>query len=516
MGRAGTLKPFKNTKRYRGPALDKDLDKIAYVEGAADSLGRRLVAPGLALVFMAFCGFAASYQLDFLTNSNAIILFFAAVIGAYMALNIGANDVANNVGPAVGAKAVSLKTALVLAVVFECAGALLAGDKVLDTVATDILPLASGLEPELFMTAMMSALIASAVWIHIATYIGAPVSTTHSVIGGIVGAGIAAAGWSALSWPVIGAIIASWVFSPLLGALVAAAFLWFINAMIVDRENKLAAARFWLPILIGGMIFAFSAFFFIKALDRILVVHWALAFLISALLGGIAWMVSGPLIVRQTFGLENRTQSLKKLFVWPLMGAASVLSFAHGANDVANAVGPVAAIVEVQRAQTAVFDPWVLAESGAKMPIWVSAIGAFGISLGLLLFGPRLIRVVGQRITKLNPIRAFCVSLSAAVTVLLATSFGLPVSSTYIAVGAIFGVGFYREWRRDKKRSAGSHFRGLVSGGRGVRNKEAHQRRLLVRRSYLLTIVGAWIVTVPIAAALAALTYRVILIFVEI
>ncbi|WP_150524642.1 inorganic phosphate transporter [Roseibium sediminis] len=497
-------------RKYKGPVLDKDLDKIAYVEGAADSLGRRLVGPGLALAFIVFCGFVATTQFAAISNPNAIILAAAAAIGAYMALNIGANDVANNVGPAVGAKAISLRTALLIAVVFECAGALLAGDKVLNTVATNIMPITPQMNASLITSAMMAALVSSAVWIHIATYVGAPVSTTHSVIGGIMGAGIAAAGWSAVSWPIMGTIAASWVMSPLLGALVAACLLAFINAVIVDREDKLAAARQWLPILIGIMVCAFTAFFLIKALDRVLLVPVWLAFAVSLILGGIGWFSSRPVIARQTVGLENRSQSLKRLFVWPLVAAASVLSFAHGANDVANAVGPVAAIVEIQRIQAAGLDPVALEFQSAGMPLWVSAIGALGISLGLILFGPRLIRVVGQRITKLNPIRAFCVSLSAAITVLLATSFGLPVSSTYIAVGAIFGVGFYREWRKDRSRTASSHIFGLLAARSRGPNREVLYRRLLVRRSYLLTIIGAWVVTVPIAGCLAAVTFHVI------
>jgi len=496
----------KSAEGYKGPVLDKDLDKISFVEGAAESLGRRMIAPGLGVVFIALCAVVAALHVPAWSLADTIVLGAAAAIGAYMAMNIGANDVANNVGPAVGARAISLTTALVVAALFESAGALLVGDDVLRTVSSGIILPEGHLSAAVFTKAMISALIAAAIWINAATLIGAPVSTTHSVIGGVVGAGLAAGGWASVNWTTMAAIAASWVASPVLGGLAAAGFLAFIRFAILNRPDPLRAARLWLPIFMGLLVGSFLGYMTLKGLDRMLDIPTWFAFMTAPLAGALVWVISGPVIARQTVGLDSRKQSVRGLFVWPLMAAAALLSFAHGANDVANAVGPVAAIVHVQLAHTDTVQAAMDAGPIATIPLWVSAIGAFGISLGLLLYGPRLIRVVGQRITKLNPIRAFCVSLAAAITVLFASAMGLPVSSTYIAVGAVFGVGFYREWSR-KDRSTGQR-QGLF--GRRIRNREAHHRRLLVRRTYLLTIMAAWMVTVPIAAAIAALVFNLL------
>jgi PiT family inorganic phosphate transporter len=204
-------------------------------------------------------------------------------------------------------------------------------------------------------------------------------------------------------------------------------------------------------------------------------------------------IITKPLIRRQSEGLENRKKSLKKLFGWPLVASAALLSFAHGANDVANAVGPLAAIVHAVQD----FD----ASSKVQIPLWVMVVGAAGLSFGLMLFGPKLIRMVGSQITKLNPMRAYCVALSAAITVIVASWLGLPVSSTHIAVGAIFGVGFYREYHAENRaRKLG------ILKGKPVAVEE-RRRRKLVRRSHFLTIVAAWVITVPATAALSALVY---------
>ena len=306
-----------------------------------------------------------------------------------------------------------------------------------------------------------------------------------------MGAGIAAAGFGAVNWPTMATIAASWVISPVLGGLIAAAFLWFIKARIIYRDDKIAAARVWVPVLIGIMAGAFAAYLALKGLSRIVDVTFSGALMIGAVLGLVCWVVMIPVIRRQSRGLENRNKSLKVLFGIPLVVSAALLSFAHGANDVANAVGPLAAIVQA-------LGSGGTAEAVA-IPLWVMLIGAFGLSFGLFLFGPKLIRMVGSQITKLNPMRAYCVSLSAALTVILASWLGLPVSSTHIAVGAIFGVGFFREWDAARRARA-------VQGQAPERPRtapEERRRRKLVRRSHVLTIGAAWVVTVPAAAALS-------------
>jgi inorganic phosphate transporter, PiT family len=247
---------------------------------------------------------------------------------------------------------------------------------------------------------------------------------------------------------------------------------------------------------------AFAAYLTLKGLKHI----WKADVLSVTAIGiGVfvgTWAITRPLIRRQSEGMENRNKSLRELFRLPLICSAALLSFAHGANDVANAIGPLAAILHsVEFGDVA---------AKATVPGWIMVIGAFGISLGLFLYGPKLIRMVGDQITKMNPMRAYCVALSAAITVIIASWLGLPVSSTHIAVGAVFGVGFFREYytRHSKRRRAMMQPAG---GSEAIDDIPASfeeiRHRKLVRRSHFLTIIVAWVVTVPAAAALAAVIY---------
>ncbi len=451
---------------------------------------RPLVGVGVSLVFVTLAAVAAAIFTGGEPQGLAVVV--AAAFGAYMAINIGANDVANNMGPAVGAKALSLLGAIAIAAVFESAGALLAGGDVVSTISNGIIDPAGLSNTMVFVRAMMAALLAASIWVNIATWVGAPVSTTHSVVGGVMGAGIAAAGFATVSWPTMGAIAASWVISPLLGGIIAAAMLAFIKWRVIYVEDKIAAARVWVPVLIGLMSAAFGAYLALKGLKHVMKIDLPTALLIGAAAGVIFWALSVPFIRRQSEGLENRNRSLKTLFRLPLVVSAALLSFAHGANDVANAVGPLAAVVYVQQSAG------VAAE--VTIPLWVMLIGALGISFGLVLFGPKLIGMVGSQITKLNPMRAYCVALSAAVTVIAASWLGLPVSSTHIAVGGVFGVGFFREWYMERRARKAN-----VNGASGTRlARQERARRKLVRRSHFMTIVAAWVITVPAAALLSA------------
>ncbi len=471
--------------------LDKDLNRIAHLEQATQYVARPLVAPGLGLAFIVVVAVAAAIFAG--GSPDRLIVIFAAVFGAYMALNIGANDVANNMGPAVGSNALTMGGAIVIAAICETAGALIAGGDVVSTISGGIVAPESLADRSTFIWAMMAALMSAALWINLATWLGAPVSTTHSVVGGVMGAGIAAAGLTAVNWSTMSQIAASWVISPVLGGAVAAMFLALIKAKIEYAEDKIAAARRWVPILIAIMAGAFAAYLSIKGLKRIISIDLPTALMIGLVVAVIAQVVSAPLIRRQSEGLENRKKSIKKLFGIPLVASAALLSFAHGANDVANAVGPLAAIVHAVQD----FD----GANKVQIPLWVMVIGAAGLSFGLMLFGPKLIRMVGSQITKLNPMRAYCVALSAAVTVIVASWLGLPVSSTHIAVGAIFGVGFYREWHAERRaRQLG------ILKGKPVAPEE-RSRRKLVRRSHFLTIIAAWVITVPATALLSALVF---------
>ena len=476
--------------------LDRDLARYSNLELASHYTSRPLVGPGISLVFVLFAGIMA--MVFFGEQSNSFVVVIAACLGAYMALNIGANDVANNMGPAVGAGALSMGGAIGIAVVFESAGALIAGGDVVSTIAKGIIAPESMGTATTFIWAMMAALLSAALWVNLATWVGAPVSTTHSVVGGVMGAGIAAAGFGAVNWPTMSAIAASWVISPVLGGAIAAGFLWLIKSRIIYREDKIAAARTWVPILVGIMAGAFATYLALKGIKKIIKIDIGTALLIGAAIGALVWVAMIPVIRKQAKGLENRNKSLKVLFGIPLVVSAALLCFAHGANDVANAVGPLAAIV--QASQSGDFT------NAISIPFWVMIIGAFGISFGLFLFGPKLIKMVGGQITKLNPMRAYCVALSAAITVIIASWLGLPVSSTHIAVGGVFGVGFFREWdaeRRIKKAR-------LEMPNRPAYTAEERKRRKLVRRSHFMTILAAWVITVPAAALLSGVIFYLI------
>jgi len=486
-------------------SLDKDLRRIVRLEDATSALGRRMAAPGLAFLFLVLVGGIAAFYLA--GTPNALMIAMAGVLGGYMALNIGANDVANNVGPAVGSRAVTLLGALVIAAIFESAGALIAGGDVVSTISKGIIDPSLVPDSDTFIWAMMAALLSAALWINLATYVGAPVSTTHSVVGGVMGAGIAAVGFGLVNWATMAKIAASWVISPLLGGVIAALFLAFIKITIIYQDDKIAAAKRWVPVLLSLMAAAFSCYLVMKGLKRVWRPDALSVLAIGVGVFALAMVLTRIWVARKAVGLENRNRSLRALFVLPLVCSAALLSFAHGANDVANAVGPLAAIVH----SSATGD----IAAKVEIPLWVMMVGAAGIVFGLFLFGPKLIHMVGQEITKMNPMRAFCVALSAAITVIVASAMGLPVSSTHIAVGAVFGVGFFREYYTShsrRRRDYVARVQSLHNGGSAKEppNRETVKRRRLVRRSHFMTIIAAWVITVPAAAALAAGIYGLI------
>jgi PiT family inorganic phosphate transporter len=283
------------------------------------------------------------------------------------------------------------------------------------------------------------------------------------------------------------------VVSPVLGGGIAALFLALIKMAIIYQPDRVVAARRWLPPLVGALAAAFTGYLLLKGLKNVWQPSLSLIALLSVMAGLAALAASRPLVRRAAHGLPNRRKAVSKLFGVPLIVAAGLLSFAHGANDVANAVGPLAAIVGVIELGAV---PNALA-----VPAWIMAIGAVGISAGLLIYGPRVIRTVGQEITRLDEIRAFCVALSAAITVLAASWLGLPVSSTHIAVGGVFGVGFLREFLANRKRN------GTAIPGPSAK---AVAKRRLVRRRHLFGIAAAWVVTVPASALLAAVIFFMI------
>ena len=485
--------------QLRKPTLDKDLEKLTFTEQATHFVLRSWTGVGISLVFLLITMAVAN---TFATGTaGVLVIAVTAALAAYMAMNIGANDVTNNVGAAVGARAMSMGVALVIAAIFEIAGALLAGQGVAQTVASGIVDRSIFPSPDAYAWAMIAALVSAALWINIATLANAPISTTHAIIGGVIGAGAAASGFHSVQWDAIAVIVVSWTVSPILGGVIAAAFLYFIKETIIYREDKIGAAKTWVPVLVAVMAGSFAAFLANGGTNHFYDLSFGKALLVGLGFAIVTYIVTRPIIRRHAEGLDNRNQSLRTLFRIPLICSAALLSFAHGANDVSNAVGPLYGVVSALRSGTG---------GDATIPLWVMVIGAFGISLGLLLFGPRLIRIVGNEITKLNPMRAFCVALSSAVAVLTASAFAIPVSSTHIAVGAVFGVGLFREWYTRNSRRRIDYIR---SRGNGVApeeptaNPDETRRRYLVRRSHFMTIVSAWIVTLPVSAALSALVF---------
>ncbi|UWM76127.1 inorganic phosphate transporter [Rhizobium sp. WSM4643] len=490
-------RPVVLTKR----TLDKDLDKITHVEDAAKHVLRRLVTPGLGLIFVGLAMlFAGVYVFD---QPGAVLVVAAAALAGYMAMNIGANDVTNNVGAAVGARAMTMVQALVIAAIFEVLGATVAGGDVVKTISANLV---DTVHVPQAMTGwiMMAALTAAALWVNLATWMKAPVSTTHAIVGAVIGAGISAVGPEPVNWRVILEITTSWITSPLIGGLIAAGLLYFVKTFIIYRDDKLAAARRWVPVLVAVMAGGFMAYMVLQ-LSPPGRFQPLTVLLVGIGIGLVSWLAARPLVLAQAQDLENRNSSLRTLSRLPLIGSAALLSFAHGANDVSNAIGPLSAIVQ---------SVGIGGNGGVgHPPLWVMLIGALGISVGLLLFGPRLIRLVGEEITKLNPMRAYCVALSTAFTVIVASWLGLPVSTTHIAVGAVFGVGFFREWYTRHSKTRIAYIRRKAESFDIDEPEEPNiyetRRRYLVRRSHFMTIVAAWIVTVPVSGALAAMIYWV-------
>ncbi|MBL4908015.1 MAG: inorganic phosphate transporter, partial [Sneathiella sp.] len=324
--------------------LDKDLDRIVQIETQTLQATQTYKALALALLFLLVVWVFAASVIGAGEHSTLVIV--AAIIGGYMALNIGANDVANNVGPAVGSKALTMMGALVIAAIFEAAGAILAGGDVVDTIKKGIIDPQGMANSQVFIWAMMSALFAAAAWVNLATWIGAPVSTTHAVVGGVLGAGVAAAGFDIVNWTTMSKIAASWVISPFMGGAIAAAFLAFIKYYIIYQDDKVAASRKWVPLLVAIMAAVFSSYLIMKGLKKIWKPDAITIASLSAAVFVATYFIVKPIIAKASIGMENRNKSIRTLFTIPLICSAALLSFAHGANDVANAVGPLAAIVD--------------------------------------------------------------------------------------------------------------------------------------------------------------------------
>ncbi len=420
--------------------------------------------------------------MDIIANHGFTLLLITCAFGFYMAWGIGANDVANAMGTSVGAKALTLKQAIVIAIVFEFLGAFLAGGEVTATIRKGIIdPAEFASTPELLLFGMTAALLAAATWLLIASFRGWPVSTTHSIVGAIVGFSCVALTPSAVNWPQVGSIVASWLVSPLLAGTMAFLLYHSVRILILDSENPKAQALRFIPLYMWLVGFMISMVTLLKGLKHVglnINLNTGSAFLNSAILSsgiGLVVAVVGARLLKGRIA-DPQQDNLEGVFGLLMIFTACSMAFAHGSNDVANAVGPLAAVVQLIQSGGDI-------AAASAMPWWVLLIGASGIVVGLATLGWRVIQTVGTKICHLTPSRGFTAELAAAGTVVVASGTGLPISTTHTLVGAILGVGIAQGVESVNLRTVGS-------------------------------IITSWLVTLPIAAGLAvAFFYGLKLVF---
>ena len=403
------------------------------------------------------------------------LLISGCVFGFFMAWGIGANDVANAMGTSVGARALTLSQAILVACIFEFAGAYLAGGEVTSTIRKGIIdPELLADSPDLLVFGMMSSLLAAGTWLLIASFKGWPVSTTHSIVGAIVGFAAVGISIDAVSWSKVSSIVSSWVVSPLMAGIISFLIFRSVQNLILNTEHPFDNAKKYVPVYMFFVGFVISMVTFLKGLKHVgLSLNFEQSLIYSILIGlGIALL--GTLLLRR---VKNTNQvrgdvvfdGVEKVFAVLMVFTACAMAFAHGSNDVANAVGPLAAIASVVQS-----GGQIAAQS--TMPWWILLLGGIGIVSGLAMLGYRVIETVGKNITELTPSRGFAAELAAATTVVLASGTGLPISTTHTLVGAVLGVGLAR---------------GLSAVNAGVVGR----------------ILISWLVTLPVGAGLSVIFF---------
>ncbi len=421
-------------------------------------------------------------------NTN-IYLFIAAILGLYMAINIWANDVANNMWPAVWSKALTITWAIIIAAIFEFAWVMIAGWDVINTIKKWIIDPTLINDSMQFIAIMIATLAWAAIWVNIATILKAPVSTTHSIIWGLVWAWVTAVWVNIVDWYQIWMIAASWIISPLMWWLIAVWLLLSIRKNILKQEERWESAKIWVPIYIGLMIWAFSTYLIMKWLKQVLngsnysfLLNPEIAVFIWYLLAVITFIILRLYYKKQSSYFKNSKHFINKLFNIPLIFAVALLSFAHWANDVANAIWPLAAINDaIKNHAVAWINVWI--------EMWVMIIWGVWLVLGLSVFWARLIKTVWSEITKLNQISAYCVALAAAITVIIASQLWLPVSSTHIALGWVFWVWLLREHIKRQKWKTKDY----------------------IQKWMIKTIALAWVITLPASWAIASVVYLTVI-----
>ncbi|PAX59832.1 inorganic phosphate transporter [Brunnivagina elsteri] len=409
----------------------------------------------------------------------SISLLIVILLAFYLAFNLGANDVANAMGTSVGSKAVTLKQALIIAGILEFTGAVLFGHEVTETLATNIInPALFSNAPQLLLMGMVSVLIACGLWLQIATLRGLPVSSSHAVVGAIAGFSWVALGINAIAWSSIGLITLGWIITPLISGAIAALFYSQIQRWILKQENQVAQLNEWIPWLSTALIGIFGVLVLptlTHPITELLIAKTGLiipAHDISLLTGGFA--VFGLTIYswRQLAVGEKSKQSIEKVFGKYQLLSACFVAFAHGSNDVGNAIAPLATI-------TYIIKNHVVPVGEIDIPLWILVLGAGGIVTGLAVLGKKVIATIGENIISLQPSSGFCAELATATTILIASRFGLPVSTSHALVGSVVGIGLVQDLKS-------------------------------VKFATLKNIAIAWVVTVPVSAGLSAIIFQVL------
>lgn len=411
-----------------------------------------------------------------LAEYGNVLLILACVAGVFMAWGVGANDVANAMGTSVGSKALTIKQAIFIAMIFEFLGAYLAGGEVTATIRKGIIDPGLFTEtPELLVYGMLSALFAAGSWLLIASLMGWPVSTTHTIVGAIVGFAAVGISTDAVAWGKVGKIVASWIVSPVLAGTISFFLFRSVQRLILNTENPFMNAKRYIPMYMFAVGFLISMVTIVKGLKHVFKdAGFTLSFVesmgIAAVAGVLVSLLGIFLMARVKYEEDpnNRFASVEKVFAILMIFTACAMAFAHGSNDVANAVGPLAAVVNV------VQNGSVTAQSA--MPSWILLLGGAGIVLGLATYGFKVIATVGKKITELTPSRGFAAELGAAGTVVLASGTGLPISTTHTLIGAILGVGLAR--------------------GIGALNLRV-----------IGTIAASWVITLPAGAGMAIIFF---------
>ena len=415
--------------------------------------------------------------MELIQEYGSFFLLTACVFGFFMAWGIGANDVANAMGTSVGTRALTLFQAILVACVFEFAGAYLAGGEVTSTIRKEIIdPTILSSSPDLLIFGMLSALLSAGSWLLIASYKGWPVSTTHSIVGAIVGFAAVGIGIDSVNWGEVTIIFSSWLVSPLVAGTFSFLIFKSVQILILNTSDPFTKAKRYVPIYMFLVGFIISMVTFLKGLKHIGLDFSFQQSLTFSILTAIAVALLGTAFLRSVENVSKQRgdvvfDGVERVFAVLMVITACAMAFAHGSNDVANAVGPLAAVASIVESGGEI-------AAKASMPWWILLVGATGIVAGLIMLGYRVIETVGRNITELTPSRGFAATLAAATTVVLASGTGLPISTTHALVGAVLGVGMAR---------------GISA----------------INASVVSRIIMSWVITLPVGSALAVIFFLI-------